>query len=51
MRTKQNRVLALEFLNQIQAPNRKISADKIYASGYRVIHPDPNAEVVKKMSD
>jgi nucleoside-diphosphate-sugar epimerase len=39
----------LEFLNQIQAPNRKISAEKIYATGYRVQHPDPNADVVEKM--
>jgi nucleoside-diphosphate-sugar epimerase len=39
----------LEFLNQIQAPNRKISAEKLYATGYRVQHPDPNAAVVEKM--
>ncbi|GMG86284.1 hypothetical protein MNKW57_06050 [Biformimicrobium ophioploci] len=33
----------LDFLNQIKAPNRKISAEKIYSSGYRVQHNDPNA--------
>lgn len=33
----------LEFLNQIKAPNRKISAQKIYDTGYRVQHDDPNA--------
>lgn len=38
----------LEFLNQIQAPNRKISAERIYANGYRVQHPDPNADIVEK---
>ena len=38
----------LEFLNQIQAPNRKISADKLYATGFRVQHPDPNRGVVEK---
>lgn len=36
----------LEFLNQIKAPNRKISAQKIYDTGYRVKHEDPNAEFV-----
>ena len=35
----------LEFLNQIKAPLRKISAAKIYATGYRVRHPDPNAHL------
>ncbi|MGI9235069.1 MAG: NAD-dependent epimerase/dehydratase family protein [Woeseiaceae bacterium] len=38
----------LQFLNQIKAPNRKISADKLYASGYRVQHADPNAAIVEK---
>ncbi|AOS98324.1 2-dehydropantoate 2-reductase [Microbulbifer aggregans] len=33
----------LEFLNQIKAPNRRISAAKIYQTGYRVAHGDPNA--------
>lgn len=40
--------LRLEFLNQIKAPNRKISADKIYATGYAVEHGDPNADVVAR---
>lgn len=39
----------LEFLNQITMPNRKISAERFYASGYRVEHADPNAEIVRKM--
>lgn len=37
----------IEFLNQIMAPNRKISAQKIYDTGYRVERPDPNAKVVE----
>lgn len=37
----------LEYLDMIQAPNRKISAQKIYNSGYRVAHGDPNAALVK----
>ncbi len=36
----------LVFLNQIKAPLRKISAQKLYDSGYRVKHGDPNADVV-----
>ena len=32
----------LTFLGQIKAPNRKISADKLYNTGYRVEHSDPN---------
>jgi hypothetical protein len=36
----------LEFLDQIKAPLKKISAEKIYGTGYRVLHPDPNAAVV-----
>jgi nucleoside-diphosphate-sugar epimerase len=35
----------LEFLDQIKAPLKKISAGKIYATGYRVQHPDPNAHL------
>jgi nucleoside-diphosphate-sugar epimerase len=35
----------LEFLDQIKAPLKKISAEKIYNSGYRVQHPDPNADL------
>jgi nucleoside-diphosphate-sugar epimerase len=38
----------LEFLNQIKAPLRKISASKLYNTGYRVSHPDPNAPVVER---
>ena len=36
----------LEFLDQIKAPLKKISAQKIYDTGYSVKHPDPNAQVV-----
>ena len=36
----------LEFLDHIKAPNRRISAKRIYATGYRVEHPDPNADIV-----
>ena len=36
----------LEFLGHIKAPNRKISARRFYATGYRVEHPDPNADTV-----
>ena len=32
----------LEFLNQIKAPTRKISADKLYATGWRPEHTDPD---------
>lgn len=39
----------LEFLDQIMMPNRKISSERFYATGYRVQHADPNAEVVEKM--
>ena len=38
---------ALEFLDQIKAPLKKISAQKIYATGYRVAHPDPNAHLLQ----
>ena len=38
----------LEFLNQIKAPLRKISARKLYDTGYRVSHPDPNAHLVEQ---
>lgn len=37
---------ALEFLDQIKAPLKRISAEKLYASGYRVTHPDPNAHLL-----
>jgi len=36
----------LQFLDQIKAPLRKISAEKIYATGYQVKHPDPNGRLV-----
>jgi nucleoside-diphosphate-sugar epimerase len=38
----------LVFLNQIKAPLRKISAQKLYDSGYRVSHGDPNAQLVER---
>lgn len=38
----------LEFLDQIKAPLKKISAAKFYATGYSVRHGDPNAEVVAR---
>lgn len=38
----------LQFLNQIKAPNRKISAEKLYATGFRVQNADPNAAIVEK---
>ena len=37
----------LEFLEQIQMPNRQISAARIYSTGYRIEHKDPNAAVVE----
>ena len=37
----------LGFTNQIKAPNRKISADRLYATGYRVKHEDPHASYSK----
>lgn len=37
----------LEFLDQIKAPLKKISAGKLYATGYRVTHPDPNAHLLQ----
>ena len=38
----------LEFLNQIKAPLRKISARKLYDTGDRVTYPDPNAHIVER---
>ena len=35
----------LEFLDQIKAPLKKISAARLYATGFRVRHPDPNAHL------
>lgn len=40
----------LQFLNQIKAPLRKISAAKLYASGYQVSHNDPNAAIVESQN-
>ena len=37
----------LEFLDQIKAPLKRISAEKLYATGYRVQHPDPNAHYIE----
>lgn len=37
----------LEFLNQIKAPDRRISADKLYTTGFRIQHADPNAALVE----
>ena len=37
----------LTFLDQIQAPTRRISADKIYATGFHVSYTDPNAAIVE----
>lgn len=37
----------LEFLDQILAPTRRISADRIYATGFRTRHADPNVATVK----
>lgn len=37
----------LNFLDQILAPNRRISADKIYATGFHVAYADPNAAIVE----
>jgi nucleoside-diphosphate-sugar epimerase len=41
----------LVFLNQIKAPLRKISAGKLYDTGYRVSHGDPNAAVVEARAE
>lgn len=38
----------LEFLNQVKAPLRKISARKIYETGYRVTYADPNSHIVER---
>ncbi len=37
----------LEFLDQIKAPLKRISAERIYATGFRVQHPVPNAIVIE----
>ncbi|AQQ67859.1 hypothetical protein Mag101_09545 [Microbulbifer agarilyticus] len=36
----------LEFTGHIKAPTRKISAARIYSTGYRVKHGDPNAHYI-----
>jgi nucleoside-diphosphate-sugar epimerase len=41
-----NDMPALEFLDQIKAPLKKISAEKLYATGYKVAHADPNAHLL-----
>lgn len=41
----------LEFLDQIKAPLKKISAAKLYDTGFKVRHDDPNAEVVARHTD
>ena len=38
----------LEYLNQVKAPNRKVSAEKLYLTGYRVEHGDPNAQLLEE---
>lgn len=38
----------LDYMNAIKAPNRRISAEKIYGTGYSVKHGDPNAAVVAR---
>lgn len=39
---RRNDLPELEFLGQIKAPTRKISADKLYATGWRPEHTDPD---------
>ena len=43
---RENDLPLLEFLDQIKAPLKKISAARLYATGYRVTHPDPNARLL-----
>jgi nucleoside-diphosphate-sugar epimerase len=43
---RESNLPALEFLDQIKAPLKKISAARLYATGYRVAHPDPNAHLL-----
>ena len=38
----------LQFLDQIKAPLRRISAQRIYDTGYRVVHGDPNEELLQR---
>lgn len=44
---RENDLPLLEFLDQIKAPLKKISAERLYATGYRVTHPDPNAQLLE----
>ncbi len=39
---RRNGLPELEFLNQIKAPTRKITAARLYASGWRPVHTDPD---------
>ena len=43
---RENNLPPLDFLDQIKAPLKKISAARLYATGYRVAHPDPNAHLL-----
>lgn len=40
--SRREQLPALEFLAQIKAPNRRISAQKLYATGWRPQHTDPD---------
>ena len=39
---RRNNLPELEFLNQIKAPTRRISAEKLYATGWKPEHTDPD---------
>ncbi len=41
----------LNFLNQIMMPNRRISAARFYATGFRIEHADPNTALVEQAQD
>ena len=41
----------LEFLDQIKMPNRRISAAKLYATGFRIEQPDPNTPLVEQAAN
>lgn len=45
---RENNLPLLDFLDQIKAPLKKISAARLYATGYRVAHPDPNAHLLAR---
>jgi nucleoside-diphosphate-sugar epimerase len=40
----------LEFLGHIKMPERRISADKLYATGYQTEYDDPNTRVVERQT-